>query len=129
MLAFHAVYKSGLMLSWFKGLALTGKAVVILAALSLLFGMGFGVKSCYTSTQINNTQEEINQGREQISNSQVEQWVANENAKDAAKEAERASNASKQAKQAANVKPKENVAFEEANKNRCEAYKDSKECK
>jgi hypothetical protein len=117
------------MLSWFKGLALTGKAVVILAALALLFGMGFGVKSCYTSTQINNTQEEINQGREQISNSQVDQWAANQNAKDREAEVKKAEQASKQAKQAANEKPKENVAFEEANKNRCEAYPQSKECK
>lgn len=103
------------------------KILVGLGIVTLLVSILY-IQNCRTNQQIENTQEEINQGREAISNSQVDQWAANQNAKDREAEVRRAEERSKKAKEAAKIEPKDNVEFEEANKNRCEAYPQSREC-
>lgn len=109
----------------------TLKAKLIVAGILLIvFVVTFWLAYRYrVNQQIQQTQESINQGREAISNSQVDEWAANQNAKDREAEVKQAEQRSKKAKEAAKIKPKENVKFEEANRNRCEAFPDSKECR
>jgi uncharacterized membrane protein YhiD involved in acid resistance len=118
------------MFSWFKVLSFNAKVVAVCGVGLLLIAIIVGVKSCYTSYQIDKTQDAINESKDEITNSQVDQWVEAENAKDAEKAARNASNASETARKEANkVKPQANVSIDEANKNRCKAYPQSRECK
>lgn len=81
--------------------------------------------SCYTNYLVDRTDQELNKLESNTANSQVDEWAANQNAKDAEKEANKASQASQNAKKEANNarhNSNKNVSFEEANRKRCEAY-------
>lgn len=87
------------MLSYFKLLSFNARIVAICGLGLLLILIIVGAKACYTNSQIEKTDKDLQKYEANTANSQVDLWAANQDAKDRERDAQKAQDRQQSASQ------------------------------